>query len=666
MTTARRAVLLGLSGADWSLLRPLLDDGRLPTLAALTAEGVHGSLRTLQPQFEPLLWTSIASGRRADAHRVLASRDDGGARPLSALSRQVHCLWHHLAGEKRRSLLVNWPVTYPAEPVHGVCVSELFFRLAGTPEGLEAPPPGSIHPAAITAELSALRISPAHLSAEELGFFAAELADSDPLLERLAVSLAEQLSVHAVSLSLLARDDWDLAMLRYHFLAGLGPQFMACHPPHLSWVPDEVFERYRTTMTHAAIYLDHLLGHVVRHLNADDLLVVFSERGMLADTQRPKTVEVAARAAGAPWYRDQGVLIIAGPGIDPAGGLFGANLLDLAPTLAHGLGLRIPHGLEGRVLVEAFRAGDSPAPARLPPPPLAARGGHPESRQLSEEEAALLKTFWRETEVDRSTGDEPGATTHSDLDRLFCLAVVHLDAGRPDRALPIWQHLHQERPDDERVMLHLARCFQATGKLDAARELLEQVVADPEIRPRELMELARLHLANDQPDHALACLFRAEQAEGERAPVHCRIGQVYLHLQRFDDAERAFTKALERDPDHPDSVLGMARTRLGQGRAGEAVDAALRAVELNPQPAAYHRYLGMMLEAADLREQAVTAFEAALARRPNDRVALQRLSHLLERAGRSEDAAMYAERLRRLDVVDQLSRSARESLRRQR
>src|SRR6056297_3434125 len=103
MTVARRVLLLGLGGADWSLLRPLLDSGQLPCLAGLIERAASGQVRSLQPQFDPLLWTSVATGRRADAHRVIDAATigpEGQPHPLSALTRRVPALWNLLAGAR--------------------------------------------------------------------------------------------------------------------------------------------------------------------------------------------------------------------------------------------------------------------------------------------------------------------------------------------------------------------------------------------------------------------------------------------------------------------------------------------------------------------------------------------------------------------------------------
>ena len=70
MTTSRasKVLLIGWDGADWQMITPLLEAGILPSLEGLIERGVMGNLATLRPILSPILWTSIATGRRADAH----------------------------------------------------------------------------------------------------------------------------------------------------------------------------------------------------------------------------------------------------------------------------------------------------------------------------------------------------------------------------------------------------------------------------------------------------------------------------------------------------------------------------------------------------------------------------------------------------------------------
>ena len=53
-----RAVMIGLDGAAWHLLDPLIEQGAMPRLAALKKEGAAGTLKSTVPTYTPPAWTS--------------------------------------------------------------------------------------------------------------------------------------------------------------------------------------------------------------------------------------------------------------------------------------------------------------------------------------------------------------------------------------------------------------------------------------------------------------------------------------------------------------------------------------------------------------------------------------------------------------------------------
>jgi arylsulfatase A-like enzyme len=55
-----------------------------------------------------------------------------------------------------------------------------------------------------------------------------------------------------------------------------------------------------------------------------------------------------------------GILIAAGPDIEPGGRVSDAGLADLAPTILHLMGLPIRDHMDGRVLQEVFQADSEP------------------------------------------------------------------------------------------------------------------------------------------------------------------------------------------------------------------------------------------------------------------------------------------------------------------
>ena len=131
----RRVLLIGWDAADWQVIHPLLDAGLMPNLERLVNEGTMGNLASLSPMLSPILWTSIATGKRAYGHGVRGFveplPDRSGVRPVGTRTRNCKALWNILAQSERRSVVTGWQVSHPAEPVPGAMVSNLFASAAG-------------------------------------------------------------------------------------------------------------------------------------------------------------------------------------------------------------------------------------------------------------------------------------------------------------------------------------------------------------------------------------------------------------------------------------------------------------------------------------------------------------------------------------------------------
>ena len=65
-----RLLLVGWDAADWKVIDPLLAKGEMPHLARLLQQGVRGNVATIQPPLSPMVWTSIATGKRPPKHGI--------------------------------------------------------------------------------------------------------------------------------------------------------------------------------------------------------------------------------------------------------------------------------------------------------------------------------------------------------------------------------------------------------------------------------------------------------------------------------------------------------------------------------------------------------------------------------------------------------------------
>ena len=57
-----RALVIGLDGAEWSVIRRLQNDGLLPNLSRLIREGAHGPLNSTTPPMTLPSWSSMLTG----------------------------------------------------------------------------------------------------------------------------------------------------------------------------------------------------------------------------------------------------------------------------------------------------------------------------------------------------------------------------------------------------------------------------------------------------------------------------------------------------------------------------------------------------------------------------------------------------------------------------
>ncbi|MDA8431902.1 MAG: alkaline phosphatase family protein, partial [Nitrospiraceae bacterium] len=160
----KKVLLIGWDAADWKIIHRLVDEGKMPCMARFIEEGVIGNLATLYPELSPMLWTSIATGKRPHKHGVLGftepNPDSGGVRPITNLSRKTRAIWNILGMVDIRSVVIGWWPSHPAEPVNGVMVSN-HYQKASAPHGKPWPMgQGIVHPPRIAQNLARLRLHP--------------------------------------------------------------------------------------------------------------------------------------------------------------------------------------------------------------------------------------------------------------------------------------------------------------------------------------------------------------------------------------------------------------------------------------------------------------------------------------------------------------------------
>jgi predicted AlkP superfamily phosphohydrolase/phosphomutase len=128
-SSSQRVWIIGLDGVPWTLLQPWIDQGHLPTLARIQANGASGGLRSSIQFLTAVAWTTFLTGLNPGKHGIFdfARRIPGTYKQelTNASLRSGRSLWRVLSDAGRKVGVVNVPMTFPPEKVNGFLISGL-------------------------------------------------------------------------------------------------------------------------------------------------------------------------------------------------------------------------------------------------------------------------------------------------------------------------------------------------------------------------------------------------------------------------------------------------------------------------------------------------------------------------------------------------------------
>lgn len=460
----RKLLLIGWDAADWKVIQPLLDAGWMPNLSRLIERGIMGNLATIQPILSPMLWSSIATGKRPYKHGVLGFSEvvpeTGDVRPISSLSRKSKALWNILHQEGKKCHVVGWWPSHPVEKLRGGMVSNHYHVATGDLDQPWPMPPGTVHPPEEQETLAALRIHPHELEGEMLRAFVPRAPEidqkKDKRLGTLAKLISECSSIHAAATHLLTSDpDWDFAAVYYDAIDHFSHAFMRYHPPKLDWVSQEDFDLYSQVLGGGYIYHDTMLGTLLDLAGEETTVMLISDHGFHPDNLRPKQLpnEPAGPAAE---HRPFGIFVAAGPGIKEDDLLHSACILDVAPTVLSLYGLPIGRDMDGRVLTTIYT--DEPAVGYIDSweeveGDAAMNTGN--ATEDSHASAAVLKQLADLGYIDAPPEDKQEGIDQTVREERYNLARALDDGRRTEEAAVIFAELWERWPEESRFGVHL-------------------------------------------------------------------------------------------------------------------------------------------------------------------------------------------------------------------
>jgi predicted AlkP superfamily phosphohydrolase/phosphomutase/tetratricopeptide (TPR) repeat protein len=676
--TPRKVLLAGWDAADWKVIHPLVDAGKMPNVGRLVENGATGQIATLHPPLSPMLWTSIATGKRPFKHGIHGfsepTPDGRGVQPVTNLSRKSKALWNILNQNDLRSVVIGWWPSHPAEPIGGAMVSDLYHRASGPLDEGWPLPENAIHPPELAETLAALRMHPDRLTPAMVEPFiplAREIdQDRDQRLAMFLRTLAECMSVHAAATWLLDHQPWDFFAVYYDAIDHFCHGFMKYHPPRQSWIGERDFELYHNVVSMAYQLHDRMLGELLQKAGADTTVMLMSDHGFHPDHLRPASIPDIP-AGPAIEHRDFGILAMGGPGIRKGALLHGSSVLDVAPTILTLYGLPVGEDMDGKVLSQAFavppEVASIPSWEEVP----GADGRHPPHTRLDPVAAhAALEQLIALGYIERPDEDRELAVEKTIRELRYNLGEAYQDADRHAEAHEIFSELHAADADEQRFAVRLFVSCQALGMHAEMRRIVDDLagrrrtlfeeakrkvdgwhVAEPaptlnEDERRELSRWrnltryqpavidylkAQVLMAEKRYGEALAALGRVREAQLARPSLFLQTADLYVRLHRWDEAQQVYERALILDPDDAQAHLGLCKMALRRRKYSFAARSALDALQRVYHYPLAHFLLGRALAGMREYERAAEAFRAAISFNPNFPEAHMRLADLLEK-----------------------------------
>lgn len=141
--SSHRVFVIGIDGATWGILEPLISGGHMPNLARLRAGGVWGELASTFIHASAPAWATFMTGVNPGKHGVFYFqapwREGHQRRILDSRDIQSPALWTLASQAGRRVAVVNVPLTYPPHVVNGVMISGMLLAPLAMSERMTYP-----------------------------------------------------------------------------------------------------------------------------------------------------------------------------------------------------------------------------------------------------------------------------------------------------------------------------------------------------------------------------------------------------------------------------------------------------------------------------------------------------------------------------------------------
>jgi hypothetical protein len=337
----KKITLVGLEGASFDFIIPLVGRGKLPNFSWLMDNGNSEKLASFSPTERVSLQASFNTGKLPAEHRVFSGR----RYRLGKMKEELEILPRFiLFSQLTRSGYLE------ISPFDPVLESKDIWQIL---QGNRIPYLNVSRP--LDVENRAYRPRAEKQASEVLGDSA---FPGDPLFALARTAFLRDWAAEEAANEQRSAQSPQVFHLRLDGLNAVQAYFYKYSvPQQFGGVPQAGIDRYGAAIEHYYDYYDGLIGKFLTGLKDDEILVVYSAFGI---EPLPLWKRFVERLLGNPEisaYHEmapEGVLFFYGRGIRKAKNTEGIRLVDIVPTLLYYLGLPVGRDMDGIVQSSLF------------------------------------------------------------------------------------------------------------------------------------------------------------------------------------------------------------------------------------------------------------------------------------------------------------------------
>ena len=402
LSPKNKVLFFGLDAADWQIMEPLLESGKLPNIQSLIENGASGNLPTLTSCYNPFvgtitqgvksaaIWNSIFTGKSPYKHgikdftyteipgiknpyrypllpsflpnRGLIKKTLGlNYRPFIRPMRKTKAAWNMLTEAGLETAALGWWMTWPAEKINGDLLTDRFddedLPSRWFPEDLVR-----------TSEVDSVIANIKNPLQKDMDLFTSFSYDPDfkskfkpqsreylynELLYNLFKSYYEDKFKSSLGLRLLKQHQYAFCSVYFYGFDTAGHAFMRFKYPELfTDVNKDAVKYFGNIIDTYLMWADNEIGKYLKIIDDNTIVVICSDHGM-GPWQGVRLAKKDVRLSGS--HRKNGIIIISGKPIRNTK-ISPASVLDVLPTIFYLLGMPVAKDFDGSIIENAIES----------------------------------------------------------------------------------------------------------------------------------------------------------------------------------------------------------------------------------------------------------------------------------------------------------------------